>query len=254
MQSISKNPVKTFWLLSMPLFLISCALGIASDKEASKNDWIPLFDGQTLDGWEQKGGKGKYSVVDGTIVGETNDKHANTFLCTKKTYSDFILEYEFKVGKMNSGVQIRSNTKKNDRVFGYQVEIDPSKRAWTAGIYDESRRGWLDPKKVHKKNNDTEEGKALLERSKSFTEQGQRIFKTDDWNKVKVHAEGGRIRTWLNGEPRADLKDSMTATGFIGLQVHAHKQQGHQVSWKNIRIKVLNADKNEAVSNKGSTP
>ena len=32
---------------------------------------------------------------------------------------------------------------KKGRVHGYQVEIDPSDRAWSAGIYDEARKGWL---------------------------------------------------------------------------------------------------------------
>ena len=47
---------------------------------------------------------------------------------------------------MNSGVQVRGISDpaiKNGRVHGYQVEIDPSDRAWTGGIYDEARRGWL---------------------------------------------------------------------------------------------------------------
>jgi hypothetical protein len=47
---------------------------------------------------------------------------------------------------MNSGIQIRSLSKpefNNGRVHGYQVEIDPSDRGWSGGIYDEARRGWL---------------------------------------------------------------------------------------------------------------
>src|SRR5213079_2932899 len=80
-------------------------------------------------------------------------------LCTERDYGDFTLELEFKVHpKLNSGVQIRSQCFEENReieydgktikipagrVHGYQVEIDPSDRAWTGGIYDEGRRGWL---------------------------------------------------------------------------------------------------------------
>ena len=49
---------------------------------------------------------------------------------------------------LNSGVQFRSNSKpdyRNGQVHGYQYEIDPSARAWSGGIYDEGRRGWLYP-------------------------------------------------------------------------------------------------------------
>jgi hypothetical protein len=49
---------------------------------------------------------------------------------------------------MNSGIQVRSESTKdyrNGRVHGYQIEIDPSDRAWSGDVYDEGRRGWLYP-------------------------------------------------------------------------------------------------------------
>jgi hypothetical protein len=108
-----------------------------------------LFDGKSLNGWNQKGGVAKYKVVDGTIVGSTVHNTPNSFMTTNKMYGDFILELDYKVDpSMNSGIQIRSNsipTYKDGKVHGYQIEIDPSDRAWSAGIYDEGRRGWLNP-------------------------------------------------------------------------------------------------------------
>ncbi|MHC4502438.1 MAG: 3-keto-disaccharide hydrolase [Planctomycetota bacterium] len=157
------------------------------------------------------------------VVGTTVKRTPNSFLCTKKHYSDFILELEFKVDpKLNSGVQIRSNSMqsyKNGRVHGYQVEIDPSKRAWSAGIYDEGRRGWLNNLKEN--------------------EPARKAFKQREWNRFHIEAIGDSIKTWLNGVPAADLKDSMTASGFIGLQVHGCKTAGIEVKWRNIRIKDL---------------
>ena len=175
----------------------------------------------------QKGGKAIYTVEDKQIVGTTVPNTSNSFLCTEKNYSDFILEYEFKVDpQLNSGVQIRSNSLpdyKNGQVHGYQVEIDPSDRAWTAGIYEEGARGWL--------NN--------LEKN----EPARKAFRQNEWNHVRVEAIGDSIKTWLNGVPAADLKDSQTATGFVGLQVHAvgAKTDAFQVRWKNIRLKDLSA-------------
>ena len=43
----------------------------------------------------------------------------------------------------------------------------------------------------------------------------------------------------MNGVPAADLKDDMTLRGFIALQVHANKESGKQVKWRNIRIQDL---------------
>jgi hypothetical protein len=194
----------------------------------AEDGFIDLFDGKTLDGWVQKGGKAKYEIKDGTIHGSSVPNTSNSFLCTEKLYGDFIFEYEFKVDEaLNSGVQIRSNSFKeyrNGRVHGYQVEIDPDmKRArlWTAGIYDEGRRGWLNDLK----NN----------------EHARKAFKPDEWNHIKVEAIGDSIKTWLNGVPAADLVDSMTQTGFIGLQVHGvgKRVEPLNVAWRTLKVKDL---------------
>lgn len=116
------------------------------------------------------------------------------------------------------------------RVHGYQVEIDPDtqrKRMWSAGIFDEARRGWLYPAAGNK------------QQEKAFSEQGMKIFKPNDWNHVRVEAIGDSIKTWLNGTACADLKDSMTPSGFIALQVHRINNteiEGTEVRWRNLRI------------------
>lgn len=207
---------------------------------------VPLFNGKDLDGWVKRGGEATYAIEGNEIVGTSAANTPNTFLCTGRDYGDFILEYEFKVDpRLNSGVQIRSqcfdvatdfigdgktNKIPAGRVHGYQVEIDvePKKdRWWTAGIYDESRRGWLYP--------GIRGGEA-----KAFTDQGRKISKPTDWNHVRVEAIGDSIKTWLNGQPRADIKDNVTARGFIALQVHSiGKNQdivGTQVRWRNLKI------------------
>ncbi|MEM7014906.1 MAG: DUF1080 domain-containing protein, partial [Verrucomicrobiota bacterium] len=75
-------------------------------------EWTNLFDGKTLDGWTQKGGKAEYSIEDGQIIGIAVPNTPNSFLCTEKEYGDFILEVEFKVDStLNSGIQIRSVSK-----------------------------------------------------------------------------------------------------------------------------------------------
>jgi len=207
-------------------FLLLCLLLSTCASAAEDDGFVPLFDGKTLDGWKQLGGKAKYEVQDGMIVGSSVPNTANSFLCTEKHYSDFILELEFKVDAgLNSGVQIRSNSLedyKSGRVHGYQVEIDPSSRAWSGGIYDEGRRGWL---------NDLKEN-----------EPARKAFKQgDQWNQFRVEAVGDSIKTWLNGVPAADLKDSMTPSGFIALQVHGvgGRTEPLRVRWRNIRLKEL---------------
>lgn len=208
-----------------------------------------LGNGRDLDGWVQRGGQAHYAVEDGEIVGTSVAKSPNSFLCTPRDYGDFVLEYEFKVDeRLNSGVQIRSEVFDEPRRFewedasreiaagrvhGYQIEIDPDVkrgRLWTAGIYDEARRGWLYPKGGDKAQ------------EAAFSAQGRYAFKPGDWNRVRVEARGNSIRTWLNGHPRADLQDDQTARGFIALQVHSISDPalaGTQVRWRNLRIAEL---------------
>ncbi|MDP4292060.1 MAG: DUF1080 domain-containing protein [Bacteroidota bacterium] len=212
-------------LLSV-IFLFATLVAV-SQKKAPKPTWESLFNGKTLKGWTELNGKSTYEAKNGTIVGTTVLNTPNSFLCTNKLYTNFILEYDVKVDEqLNSGVQIRSESLKeyqNGRVHGYQVEIDPSSRAWSAGIYDEGRRGWLNP----------------LDKNKT----AGAAFKHNDWNHYRVEAIGDTIRTWINGVAAANLIDDMTHTGFIGLQVHHATKAGLQVSWKNLRIITKNPEK-----------
>ena len=91
-----------------------------SAAEQQDNGWVPLFDGTTLNGWEQKNGTAHYRIEDGAIVGKTTDGSPNSFLCTTKDYADFELEFEVKCDpRLNSGVQIRSKSKSDSgRVNG----------------------------------------------------------------------------------------------------------------------------------------
>ena len=186
-------------------------------------DWKPLFNGKNLKGWVKKNGKAQYKVEDGAIVGYSKMKEPNTFLCTKENYGDFILEFEFKISDgLNSGVQLRSESLKdynNYRVHGYQFEIDPSPRAWSGGIYDEARRGWLYPM--------------------TKNPAAQKAFRNNEWNKARIEAYGNSIRTWVNGIACANVWDDKTPTGFIALQVHAignKADEGKTIAWRNIRI------------------
>ncbi|WP_262247377.1 3-keto-disaccharide hydrolase [Parapedobacter soli] len=202
------------------LILIACHFPAASQQTG----WYTLFNGENLDGWEVKNGTATYEVEDNAIVGISKLNTPNTFLCTKKTYSDFILELEVMIeAGLNSGIQIRSLSLpevNNGRVHGYQVEIDPSERAWSGGVYDEARQGWLYPL--------------------SINEKGRGAFKSGEWNRYRIEAVGNAIRTWVNGIQCADLVVDLTSEGFIALQVHGIKQKsqdGLTVKWRNIRIK-----------------
>ncbi len=211
----------------LKFFLSLCLFSFIALHSFGQAKWRDLFNGSDLKGWVKRNGNAEYRIVNKAIVGVSQLNTPNTFLCTEETYGDFVLELDVKVEPgLNSGIQIRSLSDpnvNNGRVHGYQIEIDPGDRAWSGGIYDEARNGWLYPLSINPK--------------------GQKAFKNGQWNTYHIEAIGPRLKTWINGIPCANVLDPQTARGFIALQVHQIKredQKGLTVQWRNIRIATEN--------------
>ena len=220
----------------MKRLALSMFIAVALSASLSAAEWTNLFNGKNLKGWIQKNGTATYRIEGDAITGKTDEGSPNSFLCTKKLYGDFELQFEVKVAnELNSGVQIRSQTKpvpddspvEFGRVNGPQVEIEASgaNGAEAGYVYGEATgRGWLttqDRLKPHKH------------------------FKDGEWNQFRIVAQGPKIETWINGVKIETLVDDEIykthSKGFIGLQVHGiRKGTGpYEVSWKNIKIKEL---------------
>jgi hypothetical protein len=206
---------------------IAACLYMSTAQAQTSQGWTSLFDGKTLNGWKQATGKATYTVENGQIIGTTVVNSPNSFLITEKEYGDFILELDAKVddATSNSGVQTRSHfdPKSNNgagKVYGRQVEIDPSDRKWTGGIYDEGRRDWLYPLELNAK--------------------AKPAFKLGEWNHFRIECIGNSIETWVNGVSTAYMLDTVDSKGFIGLQVRSignnTAEAGKKIYFKNIRI------------------
>ena len=229
------------WPFSVILVLIFTSIPLQGQEDG----WIELFDGKTLDGWAVHSGFAKYRVEEGAIVGTAVKESPNSFLCTDRTFEDFILEFEVWLinPELNSGVQFRSMVAEHetvfwfrngegklqtytipaDRVYGYQVEIANEEGGTSGGVYDEARRAFMDdwwPK----------EGS-----------EASKAFKNNQWNKYRIECEGDHIRTIVNGVVVADFRDGLNYSGIIGLQVHDVGQDPtpYEVKWRNIRLKPL---------------
>lgn len=214
----------TLSVLGSLAFMISCS-------QANEGPWTPLFNGSDLSEFEQMGGQARYRVEDGIIIGTAVPDTPNSFICTRSSYSDFILEYSVLIDTaLNSGVQIRSHAWMNGKVHGYQVEIeDKHWRLWSGGIYDEERRGWLF--------------------DLTGNEAGRQAYIKNEWNQYRVEAIGNSIKTWVNGIMCANLVDDADTSGFIAFQVHNIKPEekpwteGADVRWKDVRIMTSELDK-----------
>lgn len=209
--------------------IVALALGLTHVAQAQKS--TPLFDGKTLKGWKAIVGSAPYAIENGMIVGTMAKGSPNSFLVTEKEYGNFILELDVKLEgtETNSGIQTRSHfdpagNKGKGMVYGRQVEIDPSARAWTGGIYDEARRQWLYPLELNPK--------------------ARSAYKSEEFNHYRIECIGNETKTWVNGIPVAYVIDTIDRSGFIGLQVHGIgnnlKLDGKKVYFKNIRIQTEN--------------
>lgn len=191
----------------------------------SQSPTTTLFNGRDLTGWKQLNGSATFHVEDGMIVGTTVATNQNSFLVTEASYRDFEFEAEFKMDSVNSGIQFRSEAKKefhNGRVTGYQVDFDPTPRQWTGGIYEEGKRGWIYPLTYHPK--------------------GKKAYRPGAWNHCRIRCYKNNIQVWINHQPTASVIDNHAAAGFIGLQVHGISRPedvGKRTYWRNIHLREI---------------
>ncbi len=193
--------------------------------EFEAGPWRPLF-ADPAD-FAPRGGRAAFRVENGELIGTTTPNTPNSFFTTRETYADFELVYHAKVDqRLNSGVQVRSAViggfdNRDGGLRGYQIEIDPSDRSYSAGIYDEERRGWLHPLYANPA--------------------ARRAFRPGQWNEFRVVATGPIIRTWINGVPAAEIFDALSAAGYIGFQVHdvGRETAPLEVRFRDARVRVL---------------
>lgn len=166
-----------------------------------------------------------FKVEGGSIVGETQeDPKYNTFLCTKKRYSDFELSFKVQLrdGVGNSGIQVRSEVfyKEKFRVRGPQVDIG---KGYWGSLYGEGVGGMMkasDPKAIEK------------------------AVKPTEWNEYHISVKGDHYTIKINGETMVDQdfptlpgKDKKPAPkdGVIAIQVHGGYPK-MRVEYKDIKF------------------
>lgn len=223
-------------LSDLVAYLLSA--GDAKNKMFDEAPSQVLFDGKSLDGWE--GDPSIWSVQDGAIVGDTNNKkiNANTFLVWKGEVSDFELTYEAKVvGNNNSGMMYRAQylDKKIFRLKGNQADLHP-KAEYCGMLYSEATGRGIVAQRGTKVVVDQGSGKPKV------------VGKTEDatpvdisqWHTYKIVARGNRLLHYVDGRLAIDLTDNhkdIALSGLIGIQIHAGPPM--KAYFKNIVLKKL---------------
>lgn len=196
---------------AVALFTIVAMLAVAAPAKKA----IKLFNGKNLDGWKVYGTE-KWYVDNGELICESGPDKKYGYLLTDKFYKNFDLSLQFKQeANGNSGVFFRS-TVDGTKVKGWQVEVAPPNHD-TGGIYESYGRNWL----------------------VQIPDEKENILKPDEWNTLRIVANGDRVQTYLNGQEMVDLKDEKIGAGEGGIALQIHDGGGIKVRWRDIVLKPL---------------
>ena len=203
----------------LALLLASCAVA---------QNFVPLFDGKSLDGWSivNKQGPG-FLVHDGLLICPAN---GGPEIDDGKRIANFILQFEFRLeADANNGIGIRAPRAGQTSKVGMEIQIldqtgplyGPQKlkpEQYQGSLYDvwPARTGFLKPPGA--------------------------------WNREEIRADGRHIAVRLNGVVILDvnldlIQDPETLKMHPGLQ----RKSGHiallghqsRVDFRNLRIAVL---------------
>ena len=192
---------------------------------AAPGGWVSLFDGKTLDGWTEKGGRydgdADWTVEDGAIVGREAEGARGGLLYTEGMYADYEFECDVKVtAPFDSGIFVRMLPKQR----GAQFTIDDRPGGSICGIYSD---GW-----VYKETG------------------GSAAWRSGEWCHVRVRCVGDPMHlvAWIDGECVLDYRipeglDTFARSGRIGIQVHGGRDDPEDaaVRFKNLRVRELPA-------------
>src|SRR5262249_43269959 len=153
--------------------------------------WVTLFDGKSLDGWDQVG-ESNWRVEDGAIVVDKMAGKDAGYLVSKNSYKNFIVRVEFwPSDDANSGIYFRC--------------LDPKKitdrTCYEANIFDQRP--------------DPSYGTGAITR---YVEVNPMPKAGGKWNTYEVTANGRDITVVLNGATTAKLRNGMFDEGPIVLQ------------------------------------
>ncbi len=185
----------------------------AAKKEAAKGEWTALFNGKDLTGWAPEGGA-VWTIEDGCLVGKQGPNFAPGDLFTTEEFADFELTVTYKIQwPANSGVWFRYQAPDKS----YQADILEYKNpeAYSGTIYCP--------------------GKMFLAINKD-----PKLVKRDDWNTLKIRAQGDHLVVALNDVVTGDVHEGSFAKGKIGFQIHPGDEfKDMKITVKEIRLHPL---------------
>ena len=190
---------------------IAFSILLVLQSTADDGELKSIFNGKDLTGWDVPDNNIWFTVKDGVLKLENGPQKKGQTLWTSDEYENFEVEFDFKMGKgtVDSGVYVRNSREQ------IQIGISGSlKRDMTGSPYIS--------------------GKGYPVEAKGVKE----LLKLDDWNTMKICAEGKKYTVWLGGEKIMTYEsDSATKKGKIGIQLHGNRVMS--IEYRNLKARSL---------------
>jgi 3-keto-disaccharide hydrolase len=203
------------------------AVGLATASIADRTqagEWISLFNGKNLDGWQAvEGPMSAWKVEDGLLYCSGG---GGGWLSTKDQYENFEIELEFRVPPGgNSGVMLRAPHQGTPAFSGMEIQILDDRAPEYAKLKPYQYCGSL---------YDLEPPKTRASKP------------AGEWQKMHITCNGRNVQVSLNGTPIVDAnldeyvdKEAThpglkRMTGYVGLQNH-----GTRLDFRNVRLRKL---------------
>jgi hypothetical protein len=192
-------------LLAAAGFVAAVSLA-AKEKKPGKNDWQPMFDGATLEGWKANEHPESWSVKDGVIRGDGAESHL-FWMGQQCVNCEFKAEVKLNHSG-NSGMYFRTAFGPGFPA-GYEAQVENTSP-------DPQRTGSL----------------------YGFVRVLEQLVPDDTWWTQHIIVEGNHIQIFVNDKKVVDYideKNTYTA-GYLALQQH---NQGSVVEYRNLMMKPL---------------
>ena len=202
--------------------LIAIAVLLPAFAADSKDGWVSLFDGKSLDGWKANEKPETFSVKDGAIV--VRGDRAHLF------YVGPVAKHDFKNFELKMDIMAKKSA--NSGVY-FHTAFQPD--GWPAKGYEVQ---------VNNTHGDTKKGAGLYGIKDNFTAPA----KDDEWYTMTIKVEGKHVITKVNDKVITDYTEEenpkregqfvnrLISSGTFALQGH---DPGSEVHYRNIVVKVL---------------
>jgi len=212
------------------LLIVLASFGLSA---CNSNEWITLFDGESLEGWKASESNDSWMIEEGAIV--TAGERSHLF------YNGEVMDHNFK--NFEFMVDVKSTPGSNSGIY---IHTEFQEEGWPAKGYE---------CQVINSNNTAEPGAYMEHKMTGSIYAIRNVWKTavpdNEWFNYRIVVQGKTIQTFINGMLAAEytepdeiyrsegMEGRILSSGTFAFQCH---DPGSVVYYKNIKVKPLPDD------------